>query len=75
MTEIKFRGSTYHGTAEGEHGVFTDKYGYVFAGQIAGDSACVGVLTWTDGTTFFVECDADGWSHGRWSRRSRHVPH
>ena len=65
MTEIKFWGSTYRGTAEGDHGVFTGSFGRVFAGQIAGDYACVGVVTWTDGTTFFVECDADGKEHGR----------
>ncbi len=66
MTEIKFGGFTYVGAAEGDHGVFTHKSdGRVFAGQIAGRYACVGVLTWTDGSTLFVECDADGWSHGR----------
>jgi hypothetical protein len=66
MTEIKFNGWTYRGTAEGDHGVFTNpKTGTVYAGEIAGDSACVGVLTLTDGTTGFVECDADGKEHGR----------
>jgi hypothetical protein len=65
MTEINAFGCTYRGTAEGDHGVFTDSDGNVYAGQIAGDSACVGVHTWTDGTTFFVECDADGEPHGR----------
>jgi hypothetical protein len=66
MTEIKFWGGTFVGTAEGDHGVFTDSDGTVFAGQIAGDFACVGVATWTDGGTSFVECDADGKEHGRW---------
>jgi hypothetical protein len=66
MTEINAFGFTYRGTAEGDHGVFTDRDGDVFAGQIADDSACVGVLTLTDGTTWFVECDADGKEHGRW---------
>ena len=65
MTEIKFFGSTFVGTAEGDHGVFTHSSGTVYAGQIAGDCACVGVLTCTDGTTYFVECDADGKWHGR----------
>ncbi len=66
MTEIKFWGCTYVGTAEGDHGVFTDNSdGDVFAGQIANDFACVGVVTRTDGCTFFVECDADGKRHGR----------
>ena len=65
MTEIKFRVGTYRGTAEGDHGVFTNSYGDVFAGQIAGDFARVGVHTWTSGTTHFVECDADGKEHGR----------
>jgi hypothetical protein len=66
MTEIKFNGRTYRGTAEGDHGVFTDSLGRrVFAGQIAGDFACVGVHTYTDGTTPFVECDADGKENGR----------
>ncbi len=65
MTEIKFLGDTYRGTAEGDHGVFTDSDGDVYAGQIVGDYPCVGVHTWTDGTTSFVECDADGEEHGR----------
>jgi len=66
MTEIKFWGSTYRGTAEGDHGVFTQSCGEVFAGSIAYGSACVGVLTWTSGDTAFVECDAEGKEHGRW---------
>jgi hypothetical protein len=65
MTEIKFWECTYRGTAEGDHGVFTDKYGTVFAGQIADGFACVGVRTYTSGGTTFVECDADGLPHGR----------
>ena len=66
MTEIKFRGGTYVGTAEGDHGVFTDnRDGRVYAGQIARGSARVGVLTSTSGTTSFAECDADGQFHGR----------
>ena len=66
MTEIKFWGNTFDGTAEGDHGVFTKSNGTVFAGQIAGDFARVGVVTFTtDGTTVFVECDADGKFHGR----------
>jgi hypothetical protein len=70
MTEIKFNrwGRTYRGTAEGDHGVFTNSYGRVFEGQIAGGSACVGVATWDFGRTDFVECDADGKGHGRWMR-------
>jgi hypothetical protein len=66
MTEIKFGGSTYVGTAEGDHGVFTGSDGTVYAGQIAGRYPRVGVRTLTNGTTFFVECDADGEVHGRW---------
>ncbi len=65
MTEIKFDGYTYRGTAEGDHGVFTNSDGTVFAGEIADGSACVGVATWTSGKTWFVECDADGKGHGR----------
>ncbi len=65
MTEIKFWRRTYVGTAEGDHGVFTDSDGTVFAGQIAKRAARVGVLTETDGTTHFAECDADGWPQGR----------
>jgi hypothetical protein len=66
MTEIKFLGDTYVGTAEGDHGVFTHSDGRrVYAGQIAGDAACVGVLTNIIGNTWFVECDADGKEHGR----------
>ncbi len=67
MTEIKFWGGTYVGTAEGDHGVFTDNSdGTVFAGEIADGSACVGVVTCTDGSTWFVEFDADGEYHGRY---------
>jgi hypothetical protein len=65
MTEIKFNGGTYRGTAEGDHGVFTRSNGTVYAGKISGDSACVGVATYTNGTTYFVECDPDGKEHGR----------
>jgi hypothetical protein len=66
MTKIKFNRWTFVGTAEGDHGVFTHSGGDVFAGQIAGGSARVGVATGTNGSTVFVECDADGKSHGRW---------
>jgi hypothetical protein len=67
MTEIKFGYSTYRGTAEGDHGVFTDDSGgHVYAGRIARGSAWVGVLTTTDGTTTFAECGVDGKFHGRW---------
>jgi hypothetical protein len=65
MTEIKFWGCTYRGTAEGDHGVFTRSDGTFYAGKIAGGSACVGVLTLTNGNTIFAECDADGKFHGR----------
>jgi hypothetical protein len=65
MTEIKFRGRTYRGTAEGDHGVFTNNSGEVFQGRIAYGSACVGVATRPNGATWFVECDADGKPHGR----------
>jgi hypothetical protein len=65
MTAINAFGGTYVGTAEGDHGVFTNRDGAVFAGQIADGSACVGVHTLANGDTYFVECDADGKSHGR----------
>jgi hypothetical protein len=66
MTEIKYYGSTFVGTAEGDHGVFTrNSDGTVYAGQIANGYPCVGVFTDTSGTTSFVECDADGKQHGR----------
>jgi hypothetical protein len=65
MTKIKFRGDTYVGTAEGDHGVFTHSDGRVYAGSIAKRAACVGVATYTDGSTHFVECDANGKEHGR----------
>jgi hypothetical protein len=72
MTEIKFWGDTFDGTAEGDHGVFTNSDGEVYAGKIAKrfarvgvGSACVGVATGTDGGTWFAECDADGEPHGR----------
>jgi hypothetical protein len=70
MTEIKFWGGTYVGTAEGDHGVFTNNSnGTVYAGQIADDHPCVGVATLPTcngrGLTVFVEFDADGKEHGR----------
>ncbi len=65
MKAINAFGYTFLGTAEGDHGVFTSNSGRVYAGQIAKRSACVGVATWTDGTTYFAECDADGKEHGR----------
>jgi hypothetical protein len=67
MTEIKFWGSTYRGTAEGEYGVFTNNNsGNVYAGRIADGYARVGVRTATNGNTWFAECDADGKWHGRY---------
>jgi hypothetical protein len=65
MTEIRFYGWTYRGTAEGDHGVFTRSDGAVYAGKVANRSVCVGVATDPVGNTWFVECDADGWWHGR----------
>ena len=65
MSSIKAFGYTYHGTAEGEYGVFTNEYGTVFEGSIAHGCACVGVRTLTNGDTEFVEFDADGEAHGR----------
>ena len=66
MTEIKYCGDTYIGTAEDEHGVFTDPNdGSVYAGKIADGCASVGVGTWPSGNTDYAECDADGRWHGR----------
>jgi hypothetical protein len=65
MSVIQHGLATYRGTAEGEYGVFTDPSdGDVFTGSHANGCARVGVHTWTSGTEF-VECDADGKSHGR----------
>jgi hypothetical protein len=69
MTEIKFWGGTYIGTADGDHGVFTDpENGSVYAGKIDRGCPKVGVVTWTDGTTDFIECNAHGKVHGRYLR-------
>jgi hypothetical protein len=66
MTEIKYNGSTYVGTAADDHGVFTNSEGTVtYAGEIVHRRASVGVATFTNGTTHYVECDADGKYHGR----------
>ena len=65
MTEINAFGGTFRGTAEGDHGVFTESNGRVYAGKIARGFARVGVVTCTDGDTEYVECDADGEVHGR----------
>ena len=67
MTEIiKYSGYTYIGTAEDDHGLFTHKYGTVYAGKVVRGCASVGVVTYTSGTTWYVECDADGKHHGRY---------
>jgi hypothetical protein len=63
---IQYDGCKYHGAADGDYGVFTDPNdGTVFAGSHANGSARVGVGTATNGSTHFVECDADGKEHGR----------
>jgi hypothetical protein len=68
MWSIRYRGSTLDGPADGRYGVFTEPSdGTVFAGSHANRFARVGVRTRTDGTTFFVECDADGMLDGRFS--------
>ena len=66
MTAINLFGSTFDGTAEADYGVFTRSNGTVYAGSNANGCARVGVATWTDGTTAFGECDADGKRHGRY---------
>jgi hypothetical protein len=64
---IRFNWSTYNGTADDYYGVFTrPKTGAVFAGSHANGSGRVGVATATDGSTSFVECDADGKFDGRY---------
>ena len=64
---IRFNWSTYHGLADDYYGVFTrSKDGAVFGGSHASGSARVGVVTATDGSTSFVECDADGKFDGRY---------
>ena len=65
VSSIHFCGRTYDGPVEGEYGVFTKSDGAVFAGSFANGCARFGVDTETDGTTGFVECDADGNVHGR----------
>ncbi len=63
---INLFGCTYRGAAEGDYGVFTyPETGTVFAGSHANGYARVGVGTKINGTTFFVECDADGKADGR----------
>ena len=66
MTAINLFGSTFDGTAEADHGVFTHSNGTVYAGSNANGCARFGVATNTSGTTTFVECDADGNVHGRY---------
>ncbi len=65
MTEINGFGSSYRGTSRGDHGVFTNSDFEVYAGKFLNRSACVGVFTFTSGSKYFVECDADGQVHGR----------
>ena len=65
VSSIHFCGRTYDGPVEGEYGVFTKSDGAVFAGSFANGCARFGVDTETDGTTGFVESDADGNVHGR----------
>ena len=66
VPSIQYNGRTYHGTADGEYGVFINEGGAVFAGSHANGCARVGVNTVTSGITSFVECDADGELDGRY---------
>jgi hypothetical protein len=70
---IQFQRSTYHGPVDGDFGVFNRVFThpYVcaeFAGSHCDGVARVGVRTWTNGDTCYVECDTEGNLDGRYVR-------
>jgi hypothetical protein len=74
---ISYNWQTFGGTAAGDHGVFENNDGEVYAGKIASEdgevyageiddgNASVGVHTRTNGDTYYAECDKRGVFHGR----------
>jgi hypothetical protein len=83
MSSIIRRGGTFHGastfnasvTPLGDIsvfglGVFTDEYGWTYAGQYRDGYACgLGVATWRNGYKEHAEHGPDGECDGRWLRR------
>ena len=70
MSSIIRGGDTYHGISVDGRGVFTDKYGIIYAGQHRDGYACgLGVLTYTDGSKNCAEHGPDGEYDGRYLLR------
>ncbi len=69
MSSIIRRGDTFHGISVESRGVFTNKRGWTYAGQIRDGYACgLGVLTWPNGKVY-AEHGPDGKFDGRWLER------
>ncbi len=72
MSSIIRDGDTFQGISVFGRGVFKDKNGYTYAGQIRDGHACgLGVLTWSNGNKEYAEHGPDGKYDGR--RLDRYV--
>ena len=66
MSSIRRRGDTCHGISADGRGVFTDKLGWTYAGQIRDGYACgLGVTTRPSGYKEYAEHGPDGKFDGR----------
>jgi hypothetical protein len=71
MSSIIRYGDTYHGISVFGRGVFTDEYGYTYAGQHRDGYACgLGVVTYPSGSKDYAEYGPDGQFDGRYFGRS-----
>jgi hypothetical protein len=66
MSSIIRRGHTFHGISVFGRGVFTNKYGWTYAGQCKDGYACgLGVLMWSERHKEYAEHGPDGQYDGR----------
>ncbi len=66
MSSIIKDGGTYHGISVFGRGVFTNKYGWTYAGQCKDGYACgLGVATYSGGSKGYAEHGPDGECDGR----------
>jgi hypothetical protein len=73
MSSIIRVGEAYHGINVFGRGVFTDEFGFSYAGQIRDGYACgLGVLTYSDGYNEYAEHGPDGQFDGRCLLRYAH---
>ncbi len=71
MSSIIALGDTFHGIRVEGRGVFTNKRGWTYAGQIRDGYACgLGVTTWPNGDKEYAEHGPDGDYDGRWLDRT-----